>query len=48
MLGGNNLSTLFSSHGGITQMEQRNVKYLSQVVENTKDMVPIIGQEQHL
>lgn len=48
ILGSNNPDTLFSCHGGITQTEQRNVKYLNQLVERTKGMVPIVGQEQHL
>lgn len=48
VLGGNNPGTLFSGHGGITQMEQRNVKYLNQLVEHTKGMVPTVGQKQHL
>lgn len=47
-LGGNNTSTLFSGHGGITQMEQRHVKYLNQLDEHTKGIVPTVGQEQHL
>lgn len=46
-LGSNNSNTVFSSQGGITQMVQRNVKHLNQLVECAKVMVPAVGQEQH-
>lgn len=46
-LGSNISNILFASQGGITQIVQRNVKHLNELVECMEVMVPAVGQELH-